>query len=308
MIKNILLLFFFNSFLFASDVIQKDAECTINWTKYTLTCEGISAEGQSRYAALLSAKEVAYRNLLQRIKGVRINSITTFENGMKKSTIITSVVQGAIRGGKVVFKYYDREKGYGIVKVRIDLIDDILVKILQTKISDNLLHKFLAPFFLYAYNSYSINDLKVLRKLLNDFKSQGNSKAVKFIKSIIYELEHNKITGIVIDARGIDSFNLALMPKIRDKNGKEIYPANYINDDEIISSHGLVDYEMGTFEEVKNEKRVATNPILIKAKGIYGKKVSDLVLTYPSDKILSRIDTYILEKGRIVILVDGNEK
>jgi len=301
--KKILMLMLGAFFLFASDVIKKDKECTINWTKYTLTCKGISASGQNRFAAILSAKVIAQRNMLEKIKGVRINSVTTFENGMEKSSIISSVVKGAIKGCKVVSEYYDPQGKYGEVEVQIDLVDDILIKILRADVSENILNKFLSPFFLYA-STYSPNDIEVLKKLLDDFEKRGNNKAVAFIKKIIYKLKNEKVTGIVIDAKNVKNFNLSLMPKIRDANGKEIYPSNYVSDYEIVNAHGLVDYEIGTFEEVKSKKRVCNNPILIKAKSVYGNRTSDLVLNDVSEDILSKVDSYILQKAKIVILVD----
>ncbi len=300
--KKIYILLLFSIFLNAADVIKKDGKCIINWTKYTLTCKGMSASNQSRYAALVSAKIIAQRNMLEKIKGIRINSVTTFEDGIKKSDIIRAVVKGAIKGSRVVSEYYDPDERYGVVEVEIDLIDDILIKILKTNISENLLKKFFSPFFLYA-SEYSYEDLKTLEKLLDDFRASGNSTMVRFLENLINKIKSSKITGVVIDAKDVKNFDLALLPKIRDINGKEIYPLNYVSEYEIVNSHGIVDYEVGSFEEVKNKKRVKNNPILLKAKGIYGKRKSDLVLTKSKYEILKEVDSSVFKNAKVVILV-----
>jgi len=73
---------------------------------------GISAEGQSRYAAITSAEIIAQRNLVERIKGVSISSETQMQNAKITSDVIHTRVQGLIVGAISCGKKYYEKKGY----------------------------------------------------------------------------------------------------------------------------------------------------------------------------------------------------
>jgi len=280
----------------ASDVIIKDEECTINWTKYTLTCVGISEKSQSKYAAYTSAKIIAQRNLLQFLKGVKITSTTTIENGMLKSDIIKATVKGVVKGARVVKSVYHND-GSASVYVKVYLIKDILAKLFEYR--SYYAYNFFTPFLLNA-SVYSYKDIKTLKKILNDLKIREDKIGVNLITEIINKIKKNKYTGIIVDATGVKNFDMALMPKIRDKNGKEIYPSNLITQDVLTSKNGAVTYEIG-LEDAKKNKKVYSNPIIIKAKGIYGKKTSDLVI---ESKELIIQNKELLKQAKIIILVD----
>jgi len=70
----------------------------------------------------------------------------------------------------------------------------------------------------------------------------------------------------------------------------------------ILSKHGVVTNETG-LEDAKKNKRVYSNPIVLKAKSIYGKKNSDLVLDENSIKTLNNVDKILLKEAKILILV-----
>ncbi|MEA2018143.1 MAG: hypothetical protein U9N59_06815 [Campylobacterota bacterium] len=291
-------------FLFAKDVINKDQFCTINWTQYKIQCVGTSAQGQNPYGAYLSAKVVAQRNLLEKIKGINIDSSTTINSSMKKNNIIRASVRGTIKGSKVISREYHKAKRYADVTVELDLVDDLLINMLkEINISRNttIYDQFLRPFYLNA-SVYQYSDIVVLEKLVGDFKKTNNEIAIDFIANIITKLKNNNYTGIIIDANDVSSFDMALIPKIRTSLGKELYPADYVTDDTLLSEHGVVSYEIG-LEDARLNKRIYSNPIILKAKNIYGKKSSDLVLNYESIEVLKSVDRSLLNNAKILILV-----
>jgi len=289
---------------FSKDVIVKDELCSINWTQYKMQCIGESAQGQNIFASYLSAKVIAQRNMLEKIKGINIDSVTTINSSMTKNNIVKASVSGTIKGSKIIDRKYFSNKKYAKVTIELDLIDDLLINMLkEISISRNetLFDSFLNPFFLNA-TAYNYDDIIVLEKLLGDFKKTKNEKAIDFVYTIISKLKTNKYTGIIIDADGIDNFDMALVPKIRTKTGKELYPAEYINDDILLSEHGIVSYEIG-LSDAKLNKRIYSHPIILKAKSIYGQKSSDLILDENSIKILKTVDKNLLRKAKILILV-----
>jgi hypothetical protein len=85
----------------------------IDWTTGVITSVGIGAPpaqpanaAQARAMAERAAQVVAYRNLLEAVKGVRVDSTTTVENFMVTSDVIRTEVSGIIQGAMVMDKKY----------------------------------------------------------------------------------------------------------------------------------------------------------------------------------------------------------
>ncbi len=85
----------------------------VDWTTGVITAVGIGAPpaqpanaAQARAMAERAAQVVAYRNLLEAIKGVRLDSTTTVENFMVTSDVIKTEVSGIIQGAMVMDKKY----------------------------------------------------------------------------------------------------------------------------------------------------------------------------------------------------------
>jgi hypothetical protein len=85
----------------------------VDWTTGVITAVGIGAPpaqpanaAQARAMAERAAQVVAYRNLLEAIKGVRVDSTTTVENFMVSSDVIKTEVSGIIQGATVMDKKY----------------------------------------------------------------------------------------------------------------------------------------------------------------------------------------------------------
>jgi hypothetical protein len=85
----------------------------VDWTTGVITAVGIGAPpaqpanaAQARAMAERAAQVVAYRNLLEAVKGVRVDSTTTVENFMVTSDVIKTEVSGIIQGAMVMDKKY----------------------------------------------------------------------------------------------------------------------------------------------------------------------------------------------------------
>ncbi len=290
--------------IFAKDVIEKDEYCTLNWTKFTLTCHAKSAPGQNEYAATKAAEVLAKTKILEKIKGVHIYSKTTINNLMTNE-IVYETVEGTIRGAKIIKTQFDPSKGQAIAYAQIDLIDDILIKLLK-KTEVSYWKKYLAPFLLYAAE-YSQKDLDTLKKLLEDFKKSGNKKAVEFLKSILNKIKKDgKYTGIIINAKNVPNFQYALVPKIRSYNGKELYPSDYVTTDTILQTHGVVLYD-SSIKSAEQNKRVTNDPIILNAKSVYGNNRSDLLLDKQSSQIIQKINDEILKKAKVIIVGNSDD-
>lgn len=85
----------------------------VDWTTGVITAVGIGAPpaqpanaAQARAMAERAAQVVAYRNLLEVLKGVRVDSTTTVENFMVTSDVIRTEVSGIIQGAMIMDKKY----------------------------------------------------------------------------------------------------------------------------------------------------------------------------------------------------------
>src|SRR5512143_1315785 len=85
----------------------------VDWTTGVITSVGIGAPpaqpanaAQARAMAERAAQVVAYRNLLEAVKGVRVDSTTTVENFIITSDVIKTQVNGIIQGATVMDKKY----------------------------------------------------------------------------------------------------------------------------------------------------------------------------------------------------------
>jgi len=170
----------------------------VDWTTGMITAVGIGAPpaqpvnaAQARAMAERAAQVVALRNLLEAVKGVRVDSTTTVENFMVSSDIIKTEVSGFIQGAMPVDKKYMSD---GSVEVTVGMR-------LTGALADALLPKGSAT-------------------PMTPSSVPGGTTAAP---GQLY-------TGLIIDARGL-GVRPAMAPKILNEDGKEVYGSAWINRD-----------------------------------------------------------------------------
>ena len=114
----------------------------VDWTTGVITAVGIGAppaqpanSAQARAMAERAAQVVAYRNLLEAVKGVRVDSTTLVENFMVTSDVIRTEVSGIIQGAMIMDKKYMSDGSVEVtvgMKLTGALADAILPKGPQT--------------------------------------------------------------------------------------------------------------------------------------------------------------------------------
>jgi len=170
----------------------------VDWTTGVITAVGIGAPpaqpanaAQARAMAERAAQVVAYRNLLEALKGVRVDSNTTVENFMVQSDVIRTEVSGFIQGAMIMDKKYMSD---GSVEVTIGMkISGALAEALLPK-SASLPPSITPP-----------------------------SAGSQAIMGQLY-------TGLIVDARGL-GVRPAMAPKILNEDGKEVYGSAWIKRD-----------------------------------------------------------------------------
>ncbi|MGE0738960.1 hypothetical protein [Sulfurimonas sp.] len=308
MLKKILILILFSGYMHAKDVIEKNEYCSINWSKGEITCEGESAPNQEKFGAKRAAVVIAQRNLLELIKSVRIDSETTIQNGMLKSDIIKSSVSGMIRGAQAVTNIYNETDQSAIATVKISMGKDLLKALLadEMQVSWNEKIEAFFSFFmtsnLYANEVYTPSDKATLEKLRKDFQSTDTTNGLKYIEGLLSTLDNNVATGLLIDAREIPDFEPALIVKLVNTKGEEIYPGNYIKSKQFIGKNGVsvgLDFDM---QEAKINKRVFNTPLELKSSSVYKNKKSHIVLSDEDIKKLV-IVANSLQEAKVIVVV-----
>jgi len=293
--------------LFARDAIDLSGPCTINWTQGLIACEGESARGQESFAAKRVAVVVAQRNLLEVIKGVRIDSQTTVRDGLVGNDVITSRVEGVIRGAQVTKNIYNETTGSATARVQLRMGEDLLKALLSDpeklsfneKIND-LWNNFSIITSANA-STYSYKEKVTLEKLLGDMKASKNRAASKQIEKILAEMNSN-FTGMLIDVSDINGFEKALIVRLVDKNGVELYPAGSLSKKMLQKRNTSVGYVFGHGDAIKN-LRVFNKPLEFKASKVYRRKRSNIVLSDTQIVELKKLDPMIFKKAKIVLLL-----
>src|SRR5512142_3042324 len=95
------------------DAVEQTSSGLINWTSGEVYATGIGAPpakaanaAQARAMAERAAFVVALRNLLETVKGVRVDSETLVENFMVKSDVVRTRVDGIVKGARAVKTSY----------------------------------------------------------------------------------------------------------------------------------------------------------------------------------------------------------
>lgn len=170
----------------------------IDFTTQVITAVGIGAPpanpanpAQARAMAERAAQVVAYRNLLEATKGVRVDSTTLVENFMTTSDVIKAEVSGIIQGAMIMDKKYMSD---GSVEITVGMK-------LTGALADALLPK--APATPPVLMTPPAGAPAVTGQLY---------------------------TGLIIDARGLN-VKPAMAPKVLNEDGKEVYGSAWINRD-----------------------------------------------------------------------------
>ncbi|MFH2013274.1 MAG: LPP20 family lipoprotein [Pseudomonadota bacterium] len=108
--------------LSTDQVIETMGQGEVNWTMNVIRATGSGAPNPSapniavaRLGAERAAKVDALRNLLETVKGVRIDSETTVQNAITQNDVIQSKVEGFVRGARVVDKKYFSDGGVEVI-------------------------------------------------------------------------------------------------------------------------------------------------------------------------------------------------
>jgi hypothetical protein len=238
---------------------------TVDWTLRVVKATGIGKplsnipDVAKRVAALEAARIDARKKLLETVKGVNITSEITVGNHMMEHTALVEQVRRVMKD----FKQVGDERYLSDLSVEVDVEVS-----LNGELSDLLLPETGGGEILTTGPAY-------LCPLCG--QSWPADKPVPTDVQLVpaSSASPNEIyTGLIIDTRGL-RVQPAIAPRVLNEEGKQIYGVAFV-DREYAISQGMVRYSRD-IEKMKKDKRVGTNPLIIKAVRPSGARRADIV-------------------------------
>jgi hypothetical protein len=304
-----------------SDAVETVGQGMINWTSGEVYATGIGAPpanavnaAQARAMAERAAQVVAYRNLLEIVKGVRVDSETVVENFMTKSDIIRTKVDGIIKGAMPVKKLYLSDGS-----VEITVVMRMKGDFLNAVVPDTFGSAAIPPPPLRPSPSVQVpapqrpgpapqapekrsepprvepirpapqqpekkpEPPKVVQPQQQQPEKPAQLPPVAVPDQSTTQFKGGKATGVVIDGRGL-GLKPALLPKIIDPQGQEIYVGQVVARTNAVEQ-GVAGYAKDV-NAASNNFRVTDNPAVIKGVRASGAARTDIMLSQSDSQML----------------------
>jgi hypothetical protein len=171
-------------------------EGMVDWTAGIVTASGIGYPPsntdnptQARLLARRAAQSVAYRNLLEAFKAIRVDSLTMVSNYVTTKDEIEVRISGMLQGVKEINSRELQQGGYEVT--------------LQMKLTGE------------ASAAFAPKDAPAPKRLVQDIPPSARPR------------QGGPYTGLVVDARGME-VRPALVPRILTEDGQEAYSQSYV--------------------------------------------------------------------------------
>ena len=176
--------------------VERLGQGSINWSEGTIIAKGIGAPPEKLYGkpsarpmALRAATLDAYRNILEVVVGVRIDSATVVRDYTVENDVIRTKVDGMIKGAQIIKKEY---------------LSDGTIEITMQMNMRGGFSQLMLP-----------EEIKPLESIKPMSMTQAQTSSAVF-------------TGLVVDAKGL-KVRPAMSPKILDENKQEVYGSAYVS-------------------------------------------------------------------------------
>ena len=319
------------------DAIESVNSGKINWTVGEVYASGTGAPpaqsanaAQARAMAERAAFVVALRNLLEVVKGVRVDSGTMVENYMIKSDVIRTRVEGIVKGARIVNKQYMSD---GSVEMLVAM--PMKGSLMDTIVPETFGRPAVSPVPIKpAPVSQKPSDVKPLPQPLKpaepsllhvppppvpekkpepvkpplpptaitpETKPEPPRPSTPSPEGPSIEFKGGVATGLVIDGRGL-GLRPALLPRIVDPEGQEIYVGQVVTRTNAVEQ-GVAGYAKDV-KAAANNFRVTDNPAVIKGLRASGSAGTDIVVARADAQMLHQLGGQgdFLQNCRVIIV------
>jgi len=317
----------------SGDAVETLGSGKINWTVGQIYATGIGAPpalpinaSQARAMTERAAYIVALRNLLEIVKGVRVDSETVVENFMVKSDVITTRVNGLVKGARIVKTQYLSDGSVEVLvamPMRGALMDTVVPENfgrpttqqpvqptpLPQKPSDVQQPSKPAEPSMPPVPPSSVPEKKpepVTPPLPPDAIIPENKPSTPITSTQVPEtptaaFKGGVATGLVIDGRGL-GLKPALLPRIVDSQGQEIYVGQVVTRTNAVEQ-GVAGYAKDV-NAAANNFRVTDNPAVIKGLSASGSARTDIIVGQADARMLHQLGARgdFLQNCRVIIV------
>jgi len=233
----------------------------INWVGGFVSAIGNGAfaksgnMAQARPMAKRAAVADAYRNLLETIKGVKIDSATTVENFSVTQDVIKTQIDGVVKGARIFKEAYEPQPDGSVLSTV-----EMRVCISSCPESTSIVQ---------ALNiEQSKEPPYVPQKKLQDIEAANIPPAPKEASKISYDAS-KPVTGIIINLEGL-IFERVLLPVVVAEGLGDapvtVYSAKCVNP-AVVRTQGIVRYT-DTTDQARSNPRLGNNVMVIPASKI----------------------------------------
>lgn len=315
-----------------SEAVETTADGFINWTTGEVSASGIGAPpaqpanaAQARAMAERAAVVVAYRNLLEIVKGVQVDAETVVENLMTRSDVVRTRVSGIVNGARVVKTRYLSD---GSVEVQV--VMPLRGAFLNAVVPDDFGGPLPAmpptrpsPLPQRPPDSKPVPPVTPPTQPTPPAAPEKKVEPIKPLPAPVPERKAEPVkpgpqpapapgeatvqfkggvaTGLVIDGRGL-GLRPALLPKIVDPQGREIYVGQVVTRTNAVEQ-GVAGYakDVGA---AANNFRVTDNPAVMKGQQAVGNVRTDVMLGQADSRTLRELGTSgdFLQYCRVIIV------
>ena len=326
------------------EVLERMKSGVINWTQGIVTAKGSGAPppgakviSQARLMAERAAKADALRNLLETVKGVRVDADTTIDNFITKKDVVMIRVSGIVKGATQVDKRYLSD-GSVEVTVSVNLTGELL-EVMLKELPPLTAPSMPMPAFPLPEKPLPpprvsppretppppppekkvlppppveekkvpppplMAEIKVPQPVPMEEKKIPPAPEVQAKVEAKLDLKKLDYTGLIVDARKL-GLRPALVPKILNQKGELVYSSQSLGQQDLIKM-GLVGYAKDVDAASRNQ-RVTADPYVIPGLNATGEKKTDVVISNREAQIVMTTAPYTgyLKNGRVMIVYD----
>ncbi len=311
------------------DAMETTLSGRINWTIGEVFATGTGAPpsqavnaAQARAMAERAAVVVAYRNLLETVKGVRVDSQTVVENFMTKSDVIKTKVDGIVKGARIVKTQYLSDGSVEVLvamPLRGALLDAVIPEYFGRLAEQFPMKPSPAPSRpadarpapqpqkpAEPQKPSTPLPPAVDKKTepvtpLPSVRTQENKPEPAKQDTATTAFRGGVATGLVIDGRGL-GLRPALLPKIFDSLGQELYVGQVVTRTNAVEQ-GVAGYARDV-SAASNNFRVTDNPAVIKGVRASGSARTDIVVGQADAQTLRQLSSNaaFLQYCRVIIV------
>jgi hypothetical protein len=248
---------------------------TVDWSNGVIRAVGLGVPPDNAVNAThahemakRAGRVVAYRNLLEIVEGIHVDSHTLVKNYMVESDTINTKVQGLVHGARVTEEKALPDGSYQVT-VEMKLSGDFQRTVLPTREREP-------------------DPLKFTKQA--SLKNEPSADTI-----IVY-------TGLVIDAQGLD-VQQTMTPKLLMEDGRVVYGAEWV-DPEVAQEQTVVGYVNG-IPNAKSHQRVIATPLVVKALRVDTANPSDLVISEADAQTLHMVPEHVafLKKAKVLVVL-----